>query len=252
MSSALSTTRLTSDPPEYFSRPPQIEATVTEKAPIRLALVDDHRMLLGALTEWIRNAANDIDMVAAVASWPELLTHPQFPVDVVLLDLDLKDNIPVSLKINTLKTTGVKVVLMSTYSEPNVVREALAAGALGYLVKSEDAEMIVEAIRAAWNNESFISAELDLALNAGDIGGAPKLSAQERRVMALYGGGEPVKQVAYQLGISEETAKSYLKRIREKYRVAGFDVGTKVALRKRAIQDGILLQTDDSAGPGGF
>ena len=213
-------------------------------APIRLALVDDHRMLLGALTEWIRNAATDIDMVAAVATWPELLTHPAFPVDVVLLDLDLKDNIPVSLKIATLKTTGVHVVLMSTYSEPNVVREALAAGALGYIVKSEDASMIAESIRSAATGESFISAELDLALNAGEVGGAPKLSAQERRVMALYGGGEPVKAVAFQLGISEETAKSYLKRIREKYRVAGIDVGTKVALRKRAIQDGILLQTE--------
>jgi two-component system uhpT operon response regulator UhpA len=215
---------------------------------IRLAIVDDHRMLLGALTEWIRNAAPDIDMVAAVASWPELLTHPEFPVDVVLLDLDLKDNIPVSLKISTLKTTGVRTVLMSTYSEPNVVREALAAGALGYLVKSEDAGMIVEAIRAAAEGESFVSAELDLALNSGEVGGAPKLSAQERRVMALYGGGEPVKAVAFQLGISEETAKSYLKRIREKYRVAGIDVGTKVALRKRAIQDGILLQTE-APGP---
>jgi two-component system uhpT operon response regulator UhpA len=221
---------------------------VTDETKIRLAIVDDHRMLLGALTEWIRNAAQDIDMVAAVASWPELLTHPEFPVDVVLLDLDLKDNIPISLKISTLKTTGVKVVLMSTYSEPNVVREALAAGALGYLVKSEDAGMIVEAIRAAFIGESFVSAELDLALNSGEVGGAPKLSAQERRVMALYGGGEPVKAVAYQLGISEETAKSYLKRIREKYRVAGIDVGTKVALRKRAIQDGILLQTE-APGP---
>jgi len=214
---------------------------------IRLALVDDHKMLLGALSEWIRGAASDISMVAAVASWPELLTHPEFPVDVVLLDLDLKDSIPISLKINTLKTTGVKTVLMSTYSEPNVVREALAAGALGYLVKSEDAEMIVEAIRSAAKGESYISAELDLALNAAEVGGVPKLSAQERRVMALYGGGEPVKAVAYQLGISEETAKSYLKRIREKYRVAGYDVGTKVALRKRAIQDGILLQTDTPA-----
>ena len=216
-------------------------------APIRLALVDDHKMLLGALTEWIRNAADDIDMVAAVSTWPELLTSPEFPVDVVLLDVDLKDNIPISLKISTLKTTGVKVVLMSTYSEPNIVREALGAGALGYLVKSEPVEMIVEAIRAAAQGESFISAELDLAINAADIGGAPKLSAQERRVMALYGGGEPVKAVAYQLGISEDTAKSYLKRIREKYRVAGIDVGTKVALRKRAIQDGILLQ-DNAAG----
>lgn len=213
-------------------------------ANIRLALVDDHRMLLGALTEWIRNAAPDISVVAAVPTWPELITHTEFPVDVVLLDLDLKDNIPVSLKINTLKTTGVNVVLMSTYSEPNVVREALAAGALGYLVKSEDADMIVEAIRAAALGESFISAELDLALNSGEIGGAPKLSAQERRVMAMYGAGEPVKSVAVGLSISEETAKSYLKRIREKYRVAGFDVGTKVALRKRAIEDGILIESD--------
>lgn len=202
-------------------------------------------MLLGALTEWIRSAAPDINLVAAVSSWPELLTHPQFPVDVVLLDLDLKDNLPISLKISTLKTTGVKTVLMSTYSEPNVVREALGAGALGYLVKSEDASMIVEAIRAAANDESYISAELDLALSADDVGGAPKLSAQERRVMALYGGGEPVKAVAFQLGISEETAKSYLKRIREKYRIAGIDVGTKVALRKRAISDGILLRSDN-------
>ena len=210
---------------------------------IRLAIVDDHRMILGALTEWIKSA-QDVDMVAAVPSWAELLAHPAFPVDVVLLDLDLKDNIPISVKISTLKTMAVRVVLMSTYSEPNVVREALAAGALGYLVKTEEADMIVEAIRSASRGEAFISAELDLALNAGEIGGAPKLSAQERRVMALYGGGEPVKAVAFQLSISEETAKSYLKRIREKYRVAGFDVGTKVALRKRAIEDGILLEGD--------
>ncbi len=215
---------------------------------IRLALVDDHKMLLGALTEWIRNAASDINMVAAVTTWPELLTHEEFPVDVVLLDLDLKDNIPISLKISTLNTTGVKTVVMSTYSEPNVVREALGAGALGYLVKSEDADMIVEAIRSATRGESYISAELDLALNSGTVGGAPKLSAQERRVMALYGGGEPVKAVAYQLSISEETAKSYLKRIREKYRVAGIDVGTKVALRKRAIQDGILISSETPLG----
>lgn len=208
---------------------------------IRIALVDDHRMLLEALTEWIRNAADDIDMVAAVTTWPELLTHPQFPVDVVLLDLDLKDSLPISLKISTLNTTNVRTVVMSSYSDPAVVREALASGASGYVVKSEDAHMIVEAIRAAVRGESFVSAELDLAINGGGDG-VPRLSAQERRVMALYAAGEPVKAVAYQLGISDETAKSYLKRIREKYRVAGFDVGTKVALRRRAIQDGIILQ----------
>jgi DNA-binding NarL/FixJ family response regulator len=215
----------------------------TEEAPITIAIVDDHRMLLAALTEWIRGAADDIEMVAAVATWPELLTHERFPVDVVLLDLDLKDNIPVSIKLQALKAAGVRTMLMSAYSDPNVVREALAAGAQGYLVKSETADMIVEAIRAAMRGDSFISEELDVALSQTTTG-SPKLSAQERRVMALYGAGEPVKSVAFKLGISDETAKSYLKRIREKYRVAGYDVGTKVALRKRAILDGILLQND--------
>jgi two-component system uhpT operon response regulator UhpA len=62
---------------------------VTDSGTIRLALVDDHKMLLGALTEWIRGAASDIQLVAAVTTFPELLAHPGFPVDVVLLDVDL-------------------------------------------------------------------------------------------------------------------------------------------------------------------
>ena len=81
----------------------------------------------------------------------------------------------------------------------------LGAGALGYLVKSEPVETIVEAIRAAQSGETYISTELIGALD--DDGAAPRLSAQERRVMALYGAGQPVKAVAFQLGISEETAK---------------------------------------------
>ncbi|WP_243695233.1 response regulator [Agromyces protaetiae] len=124
---------------------------------IRLAIVDDHRMLLGALSEWLRNAAPDIGVVAAVPSWSELLAHPEFPVDVVLLDLDLKDNIPVSLKLSMLKSAGVQTMLISTYSEPAVVREALGAGALGYLPKSEPVETIVEAIRAAKLGESYLT-----------------------------------------------------------------------------------------------
>ena len=214
-------------------------------APITLAIVDDHRMLLGALTEWIRSAADDIELVAAVPTWPELMSHASFPMDVVLLDVDLKDNIPVSVKIAMLGSAGVIPVLMSTYSDPQLVREALAAGARGYLVKSEDAEMIVEAIRAAHAGESFISAELDLVLHGEEDSSSPRLSAQERRVMALYATGEPVKTVAHQLGISDETAKSYLKRIREKYRAYGIDVGTKVALRMQAIEDGILPPTGE-------
>ncbi len=210
----------------------------------RIAIVDDHRLLLTALSEWLRTAAPDIDVRIAVPTWPELLASPEFPVDVVLLDLDLKDGIPVSIKVATLTQSGTTCVLMSTYSEPSVVREALGAGAKGYVVKSEDAEIIARAIRLAVEGRSYISPELDLAIATTEIGGSPKLSAQERRVMALYAGGEPVKGVAIKLGISDETAKSYLKRVREKYRVSGLDVSTKVALRKQALRDGIIIESN--------
>ena len=215
---------------------------MNQTSPIRVAVVDDHRLLLGALSEWVRAYSAEISLELAVASWSELLAHKSFPVDVVLLDVDLKDQVPISLKLATLGSIGVRTLLMSTYSEPALVREALASGALGYVVKSEPVESIVAGIRAAAAGERYLSEELELALRSTST--APKLSAQERRVMALYGAGETVKSVAAQLGISEETAKSYLKRIREKYRTAGVDVGTKVALRRRAISDGILLDSE--------
>ncbi|WP_116419471.1 response regulator [Subtercola boreus] len=208
-------------------------------ARIRLAVVDDHRMLLTALSGWIRNAADDIELVAAVSTWPDLLAHPEFPADVVLLDLDLRDGLPISVKLRALGTVGVATVVMSTYSDPGVVREALAAGALGYIVKSERAETIVLAVHAASRGVGFVSPRL--VPREGDGAEGPTLSSQEARIMALYSMGESAKRMAAVLHISEHTAKSHLKRIRSKYRLAGIDVSTKVAMRDQAIRKGLIL-----------
>ncbi|MCS5499286.1 response regulator transcription factor [Cnuibacter physcomitrellae] len=208
-------------------------------APLRLAIIDDHRMLLAALSEWVRSSAEDVEVVAAVASWQDLLAHPGFPVDVALLDLDLRDGLPVAVKLRALHTAGVAVVVMSTYSEPAIVRDALASGALGYLLKSEDAGTIVEAVRTAAAGGSFLSPRLTAALEASTAS-ALVLSDQERRVMALYGSGRSVKQVASALHVSSETVRSHLKRIRDKHRRAGIDVSSKMALRARALSEGLL------------
>lgn len=214
----------------------------TPTAKIRLALVDDHKLLLSGLSAWIRDAADDIELAIVATSWPELLTHPNFPVDIVLLDLDLKDQIPVPLKISMLNTAKVKTVLMSAYSNPQLVRDGLDAGALGYLIKSEDVADMISAVRGAMRGEAHISSELQNTLSSNDS--APRLAEQERRVMAMYAQGKSIKNIAFDLNITEETTKSYLKRLREKYRNAGIDIGTKVALRKQAIFDGIIMPSD--------
>jgi two-component system, NarL family, uhpT operon response regulator UhpA len=207
----------------------------------RVGIVDDHRLMLDGLTTWLGAEATDLDVVIAVTSFRDLLRHPQFPVNVVLLDLNLGDDAPTSAKIVELSAAGVAVVVVSTFADPRRVRECIAAGALGYVPKSENAAEIVRAVRAAARGEGHITPALAAMLVAnGPDETTPALSPQERRALVLYASGLPLKSVARQLDISVETAKTYLTRVREKYANAGREARTKIALHRRAVEDGLL------------
>ena len=208
---------------------------------VRIGIVDDHRMMLDALSGWLRSAADDIEVAIAVTRWPQLLVHPAFPVDVVLLDLDLGDEIPAAEKISTLVSAGVAVVVVSTFADPRRVRQSMAAGALGYVPKTEGVAELVRAVRAAAAGEGHLTPVLASMLVAGaELDGNPALSPQERRALVLYASGLPLKSVARQLDISVETAKTYLGRVRDKYAQAGREARTKIALHRRAVEDGLL------------
>ncbi len=209
-------------------------------APIRVAIVDDHRMLLDALSHWIRTADAGIVVVAAVTGWAELLAHPG-SFDVVLLDLDLRDGLDVRMKIRMLNTMGVKTIVISTHARRSVIVEALEHGASGYLVKSEDTATIVHAIASAAARRQYSTAKTDAILGSAS---GPDLSDQERRVVALYSAGRPMKHVAQHLNITVETARAYLRQARAKYKAVGIDVGGRLALRRRAIADALI---DDSS-----
>jgi len=222
----------------------------SEDAPdvIRVGVVDDHRLVLDALGSWLTAEAADVAVEIAVTSWAELLAHPRFPVDVVLLDLELGDGVPVGSKIVRLGTAGVAVVVIGAFADPRRVRECLAAGASGYVPKAEDAGEIPRAIRAAAAGEGYVSAALAALLVAAEQDPVaeppPPLSQQERRALVLYASGLPLKSVAEHLDISTETAKTYLGRVREKYAQAGREARTKIALHRRAVEDGLLSAED--------
>jgi two-component system, NarL family, uhpT operon response regulator UhpA len=209
---------------------------------ITLGIVDDHQVLLDGLTAWLGARAEDVEVVIACRTWSELLTHERFPVDVVLMDLELGDGLPAAVKIATLRMTGVATVVVSTYAEPALVRECISSGALGFVPKSDDAGVILEAVRAAHRGETYLSASVAAALLADDggTGCAPKLSEQERRVLVLYASGLPMKSVARRLNVGYETAKPYLGRVREKYAECGREARSKIDLRRRAVEDGLI------------
>jgi two-component system, NarL family, uhpT operon response regulator UhpA len=212
-------------------------------ASIRLAIVDDHQMVLSGLEAWIGHADSGIKVVIAATSWADLLDHPAFPVDVVLLDLDLADDIPAPLKIASLRQAGVATVVISTLADPARIRACLTAGAAGYLPKTEPADEIIRAATAAARGEGYMSPSLAVLLvadRADDAENAPALSPQELRALILYASGLPMKSVARRLGVSVHTAKGYIDRVREKYAQAGRAAHTKLELHQRAVEDGLL------------
>lgn len=214
---------------------------------IRIGIVDDHRIILEGLSNLLRAEAADLEVAIAVPTFRELIRHPRFPVDVVLLDLDLGDDVPTAAKIVELAAAGVAVVVVSAFADPRRVRESMATGALGYVPKSESAAEIVRAVRAAAQGEGHVTpalAAMLIAESPDDAG--PALSPQERRALVLYASGLPLKSVARQLDISMETAKTYLTRVREKYSQAGREARTKIALHRRAVEDGLLHDPDQA------
>lgn len=211
-----------------------------------VGIIDDHQMFAAGLATWLGLHFDRLCVTVLATRWTELLTAPGFPTDVVLLDLDLADRVPPRVKITTLVSAGVTVIVVSASAIPATVRGCLAAGALGYVSKADVADEIVAAIDEALQGRLYLSPVLAAVLQDGPAP-TPALSDQETRVLALYAGGLPLKTVARQLNVSYETAKTYLDRIRDKYAQAGRPAATKLDLRDRALEDGLATP---SVAPG--
>jgi two-component system uhpT operon response regulator UhpA len=206
---------------------------------VRVALVDDHRLVLDGLKARLEQEG-EFEVPISAASWDELLEHPEFPVDVVVLDLFLEDRIPVPAKLHALASTGASSVVMSRHADPASITAAIRAGALAFVPKTETADELVAAIHAAADGRSYVPKPLAATLAAYVPPDDPKLGAQELRALMLYSRGESIREVADEMSTTEETVKSYIKRGRRKYRRVGVDLGTRALLRRHAVREGWL------------
>jgi DNA-binding NarL/FixJ family response regulator len=221
----------------------------SQSPPVRVAVVDDHPMVLAGVASWLADTgAGRVDLVCAVQTWSELLFHPEFPADVVVLDLDLRDGIPAPTKISLLRTAGVAVVVMTAFGDSTNVAQCLAAGAQAFVDKSRGATDLTQAIlTAAGDDPPLTPNEAAAIVQHEATRQVPALSGQERHALMLYASGLPLKSVARRMGVTFETAKCYVDRVREKYARAGRDARTKIELRERAVEDGLL---SGAASPG--
>ncbi len=214
--------------------------TRTTRASVRVAIVDDHRLVLDGVASYLSSRKSGCTVPVAVDSWRRLLDHDAFPVEVVVLDLNLGDGIPLATKIRILSDAGSRTVVMSRQADATTIRGAMAAGASSFVPKTESAAELVAAVTAAALGVSRLPESVMLLLGDGAEAQDPGLGRQELRAMMLYAAGRSIREVADEMTTTEETVKSYIKRARRKYRSIGVDLGTKLLLRRRGLQEGWL------------
>jgi len=205
---------------------------------VRIAIVDDHRLLVEGLAARLGAARTRIDVAAALTSWDELIRHPSFPVDVVVVEYNLEDGVPFDQKLRSLEPYGVPVVVLARSGDPATVHSAMTAGASAFVAKNESADELVAAVHDVAGGREHRSPAVAAALEEYANRADPSLGKQELMALQLYAGGRSVHEVAVHMATTDQTAKSYIKRGRRKYRAAGVDLGTKLLLRRHAIREG--------------
>ena len=216
-----------------------------------VALIDDHESVrLGLEAACQRDGEQQVMFSGGTVKdyllWRASAGAP--PVDVVVLDLTLGDGTTVTENVATLVADGASVVIHSVADRPAAVREALVAGAAGVVSKSSALDDVLDAIRTVARGDALNNVEWASAVDGDREFADAQLSTREREVLRLYAAGLPLKVVAERLGVAYSTAKENISRIRLKYVEVGRPAPSKVALLRRAMEDGIVAPDGASRG----
>lgn len=210
--------------------------------PIRIAILDDHELLLDSMSSWITTHAPDFQLSLIARSWTELVHSSSFPTELVLLDFQLREQVSIEARVRTCRAAGAKVVVLSGADTREARQRALDAGAAAFLAKSLSMGDVMDAVRQVMGMRRRARPTGDWRpLPSGALAPPrPKLSAGETAALRLYASGYSTGGVAEQMNVQYETAKTYLRRVRAKYQGAGRPAGKKAELIRRAAEDGYL------------
>jgi DNA-binding NarL/FixJ family response regulator len=209
---------------------------------VRLAILDDHEVLLDSISSWINSNAPDFDLVLSAHTWQQLVHSANFPTELVFIDFQLREPVSIEARVRTCRAAGAKVIVLSSMDTREARDRALEAGASAFLSKSIPMREVMEAARSVMGVESGANLQRDWRpLPVGAINQArPKLSAGEEEAFKLYVSGLSTAEVAQRMHVQYETAKTYLRRVREKYSKANRPASKKTDLIRRAAEDGYL------------
>lgn len=212
-------------------------------APIRLAAVDDHPITLRGLQAAFSEMPG-ITLKTVFRHTRDLLASNPAAIDVVLLDLELRDGTSAPANVAAIAEAGPAVVIYTNEHKPAVVGQALRAGALGLVLKGDPERHIQEAVVAAARGEHYESTRLAVQLTS-DPAGQLNFSPRELEVLERLALGLSWSALAADLDISVSTARTHLQRVMETYLAAGIPVaGGPREVVARSLQAGHINPFD--------
>jgi DNA-binding NarL/FixJ family response regulator len=189
---------------------------------VRIALCDDQALVLRGLSSLL----DDLGFEIAVESTDAerlLAALPQRPVDVVVSDIRMPGLGGIGL-IRSLREAGdaTPVILLTTFDDPDLMMQAVEAGAQGFLLKDASPDDLHNAIRRVAAGETLLQPvslgpvraawRTDAGTEAG-AGDGVRLTERERSILRLVAGGYSNKEIGRSLHLSEGTVKNYMSEL---------------------------------------
>jgi DNA-binding NarL/FixJ family response regulator len=204
---------------------------------IKVLLADDHGVLRDGVQRLLE-AHSDIEVVAMVNDGREAVAKAaQLQPDVVVMDITMPGLSGIdATRAMTEKVPKVGVVMLSMHSTVELVRQALLAGARGYLLKESAGREVEKAVRAVAAGRRFlgagiadkIAAEFPYEIKRSDI---DYLTPREREVLRLVVEGRSSAEAAVILGLSPRSVDTYRARLMDKLKIEDLPSLVKFAIR---------------------
>jgi DNA-binding NarL/FixJ family response regulator len=201
---------------------------------ISVIIADDHRLVAEGIEKLIdgSNTAKVVGIADNISDAALLVAEKQ--PDILLLDVAMPDGDGIDA-IAKLKNTncGLKVIVLTVYAEPSVIRRAIEGGADGYILKNTGSKELIEGIMTVAGGEQFVCREARWLLMGSEA--APSLTAREREVLRLIVEGNTMKQIAHRLNLGFETVHSYTKTMRQKLGCPNMSSLVRTAIERHLI-----------------
>ena len=202
---------------------------------IKVAIVDDHAAVAEGFEHFINKSgvAGVIGKAYSASGCMKLLARSN--PDVLLLDVSLPDGNGIDLfgQIKTLYP-DLKVLILTSYSEPSIIKQALNSGVSGFIMKTATAEVIIKGIQAVASGEQFLCKETKRMLQHRDCR-TVLLSRREQELLRLIVEGKSGAEIADNMNLSYETIKSYRKRLMLKLNVSNAVELVRAALEQKLV-----------------